>query len=55
MHALLLLEFLLFDGAALAWGGWELWSLRRSKWENPADSENAASGRSEDAPRHPEG
>lgn len=37
-----LAEFLIFGALALAWAGWELWSLRA-----PRESEKP--------PRHPEG
>ena len=46
-------EFLIFDGAAVAWGAYEIWSVRRSRWpENAKDKKPAPS---EDPPRHPEG
>jgi hypothetical protein len=50
MNTLFLLEFLIFDGAALTWAGYELWSVRRSKWEADAKDEKP----SKEAPRHPE-
>ncbi len=50
MNSLFLLEFLIFDGAALAWAGYELWSVRRSKWEPETRDEIA----SKDSSRHPE-
>lgn len=52
MNSLFLMEFLLFDGAALAWAGWELWSVRPSK-DQPTEARPLPS--SEDAARHPEG
>ena len=51
MNTLFLLEFLIFDGAALTWAGYELWSVRRSKW----DAETKTEAESKDPPRHPEG
>ncbi len=50
-HPIFLLEFLLFDGAALAWAGYEIWSVRPGK-DKPDESKDAAS---EDCARHPEG
>lgn len=43
-HWFFVIEALLFTGAALAWAGWELWSLRR---ERKRDASRQA--------RHPEG
>jgi hypothetical protein len=50
MNTIFLMEFLLFDGAALAWAGWELWSVRPSL-DEAAKKRDAAS---KDAARHPE-
>lgn len=50
-HPIFLLEFLLFDGAALAWAGYEIWSVRPGK-DKPAERKNASS---EEPARHPEG
>jgi hypothetical protein len=52
VNPIFLMEFLLFDGAALAWAGWEIWSLRSSKKE-PESTKHALG--SEDPPGHPEG
>jgi hypothetical protein len=51
---LFLLEFLLFNGVALAWAGWELWSIRRSKDEPPKESASEPKSPSAEAARHPE-
>jgi hypothetical protein len=53
MNSLFLLEFLVFDATALAWAGYELWSVRKSKWEE--DDADKADERSNETPRHPEG
>jgi hypothetical protein len=50
MSSLFLMEFLLFDGAALAWAGWELWSVRPS--QDPPKAKEPTS--SDGSPRHPE-
>jgi hypothetical protein len=52
MNPIFLLEFLLFDGAALAWAGYEIWSVRPGK-----DKTEAAKnpGPSNETTRHPEG
>jgi hypothetical protein len=50
MNTIFLMEFLLFDGAALAWAGWELWSVRPSRDEE-AKKRDAAS---KEAAGHPE-
>ncbi len=50
-HPIFLLEFLLFDGAALAWAGYEIWSVRPTK-DKAAEKKDAAS---EESSRHPEG
>ncbi len=50
MDTLFLMEFLLFDGAALAWAGWELWSVRPSQ-DEAAKKRDAAS---KESARHPE-
>jgi hypothetical protein len=52
-HYVFLLETGLFEGAALAWGIWELWSLRRRKDETPT-SKPAAAENLPKAPGHPE-
>ncbi len=59
MNKLFLLEFLIFDGAALTWGAYEIWSVRRSRWpddpkERPDDAKEKMPAPSENAPRHPE-
>ena len=51
MNSLFLLEFLLFDGAALAWAGYELWTVRPSKTKSAPEDKPE----SKDIPRHPEG
>lgn len=45
-----LIEGGIFGGAAIAWGVWQLWSLKREAAKDKAKAESAAS-----APRHPEG
>lgn len=47
---LFLFEFLIFDGVAVAWGLWQIRSVRRSIRE---DRERAQ--KSEEAAGHPEG
>jgi hypothetical protein len=47
---LLLIE-LLFSGVILAWAGYELWSVRKSKRSLPKDTSSLPP----DEPRHPEG
>ncbi|MFN3911673.1 hypothetical protein [Hyphomonas sp.] len=37
MHALFLLELVIFSGSALAWGFWELFSLRRTVRKREAE------------------
>jgi hypothetical protein len=51
MNPIFLMEFLLFDGAALAWAGWEIWSVRPGK--DNAEPEKRAQP-SNETPRHPE-
>jgi hypothetical protein len=46
VHPLLLLELLVFSGAALAWGFYEYWQVRPGKDEKPQKSGD---------PGHPEG
>ena len=47
MNTIFLMEFLLFDGAALAWAGWELWSVRprRDEGAKERDAESKESAR----------
>jgi threonine/homoserine/homoserine lactone efflux protein len=52
MNSLFLMEFLLFDGAALVWAGWEIWSVRPGK--DQAETAKKPSP-SRETPRHPEG
>lgn len=52
MNTVFLIEFALLDVAALSWAGYELWSLRRSKWP---DDKKKPDKPSEEPPRHPEG
>ncbi len=52
MNSVFLMEFLLFDGAALAWAGWEIWSVRPGK--DKAETAKMP-GPSNETPRHPEG
>ncbi len=51
---LFLMEFLIFDGAAVAWGLWELRSLRRDAESSRRDADAAEAARSEDLPGHSE-
>jgi hypothetical protein len=44
------LWFLLFDGGALAFGVWQLWTVRPQRRQKPQD--RAASG---EGPGHPKG
>ena len=56
------MEFLVFNGAALGWAGYELWSLKVEREKDAAeDAAKAASEKamsqsamSESAPGHPE-
>lgn len=48
INPLFLLEFVLFSGVALAWAGYEFWSVRPSK-------DDKASTTASSDPRHPEG
>ncbi len=52
-HYVFLLETGLFEGVALAWGVWELWSVRRSKDDKPK-SKPAAPDSLPKGPGHPE-
>jgi hypothetical protein len=52
VNPIFLMEFLLFDGAALAWAGWEIWSVRRGKDDPEPERQSPPS---KDAPGHPEG
>jgi hypothetical protein len=54
-NGLFLMEFLIFDGVALAWAGWELWSLHRDKSKPKAKSGAEPPPASDETPRHPEG
>lgn len=51
-NPIFLLELVIFNGAALAWAGWELWSVRRSRDPKPPPGPSEGSA---DEPRHPEG
>jgi hypothetical protein len=51
VNPLFLLEFLLFDGGALAWAVWEYWQIRPSKVRRDAGAED---GSSPEDPGHPE-
>jgi hypothetical protein len=55
MNTIFLMEFLLFDGAALAWAGWELWSVRPSQDAAAKKRDAASKAASKDAAGHPEG
>jgi hypothetical protein len=50
-----LFELLIFSGAALAWGAWELWSVRRSRDTDTSQPAEPEPGASSGEPRHPEG
>jgi hypothetical protein len=52
-NATFLIEFLLFAVAALGWGAWEIWSVRRSRNVPPDAPANKPTGSSEQLPRHP--
>ena len=52
MNPVFMIEFLGFDLAVVAWTGYELWSLRRSKWP---DDKKPDETKSTETPRHPEG
>ncbi len=53
-NTLLFVAFLFFDVAALAWGAWELWSVRKDKRETPA-APAPITASSPEPPGHPEG
>ncbi len=46
-----LVEFLIFGGAAVAWGVWQIWSVRRGKDWSKDDHEPPDS---DDSSGHPE-
>ena len=50
-----LIELLIFSAAALAWGGWELWSVRRSRDAKDPPAPKPSDSASADDPGHPEG
>jgi hypothetical protein len=50
VNPIFLLEFGVFNGSALVWGAYELWSVRKSK----RDDSQTASKESEEGPGHPE-
>jgi hypothetical protein len=56
-NPLFLMEFLVFNGAALGWAGYELWSLRREREKDAAEdaAKAAAEAASKESARHPEG
>jgi hypothetical protein len=61
-HSLFLSEFLLFNGAAVAWAVWEFWKIRPWKPDKGDGSETSAmtgtprdAGPSPQKPGHPEG
>jgi hypothetical protein len=49
------LEFLVFSGAALAWAGWEWWSVRKAGNEPAKSDARHLVSPSAEASRHPEG
>ena len=52
MNPVFLIEYLIFVGAVLVWACAELWSVRRSKWnDQPGDKKESDS---EGASRHTE-
>jgi hypothetical protein len=53
-NAVFLLETLLFEGGALAFGVWQFWSVRPNKKAKP-DEPSALSRTSPEDPGHPEG
>lgn len=52
-NTLFFIEFLFFDVVALAWGAWELWSVRPSQTK-PEEGEPSHDV-SPERPGHPEG
>ena len=54
VNPLFLLEFLLFNGGALVWAGWEYWQIRPSKSDRDAARDTPPPPSPED-PGHPEG
>jgi hypothetical protein len=54
-NTMFFIEFLFFDVVALAWGAWELWSVRAKKELDQAAEDAPSRTVSPDAPRHPEG
>jgi hypothetical protein len=53
-NTLFFVEFLFFDVVALAWGAWELWSVRKDKRETP-EVPAPITTPSPEPPGHPEG
>jgi hypothetical protein len=53
-NSLLFVAFLFFDFAALAWGAWELWSVKKDKHVLP-EPPTATTGDSPELSGHPEG
>jgi hypothetical protein len=53
-NTVLFVAFLFFDVAALVWGAWELWSVRRDKTAPPTKAA-ATKGASPESTGHPEG
>ena len=52
MNAVFLIEYLIFVGAVLVWACYELWSVRRSKWNDGPRDQKAS--KSEESARHTE-
>ncbi len=54
-NTLLFVAFLFFDFAALAWGAWEFWSVRKDKGAPPPQPPVPTNGGSPELSGHPEG
>jgi hypothetical protein len=52
---LMFLEFLFFDGVALAWAAWEYWQIRPGKPDKAPESRPSPEDTSPEYSGHPEG
>jgi len=52
---LMFLEFLFFDGVALAWAAWEYWQIRPGKLDKAPESRPSPEDTSPEYSGHPEG
>lgn len=52
---LFIIELVIFNGSALAWAFWELWSLRKSRRDAKSPEPEPDAEPSPEGTRHPEG